>query len=306
VTTFYPSYLDLINRGELEERRKILEEILSECALCPRECGVNRTEGEEGFCRTAMKIPLASYGPHFGEEFPLVGRCGSGTVFFSHCNLGCIFCQNYDISHGHGGSLISPSHLAEVFLEIEERGCHNLNLVTPTHVIPQILEALQIAVMKGFFLPLVYNCGGYESRKVIELLSGVVDVYMPDFKFMDDSVALRLTGARDYVAHAKEAVEEMYRQVGDLKTDTLGIARRGMIVRHLLLPGGISGISDLLEYLAEALGPGIYLNIMDQYRPCYRAWEYPPLEGRVSRMEWENAVSLAKELGFTRVDGVEP
>ncbi len=298
----YPSYLYLHDRGELEGRREKLLEILRSCTLCPRKCGVNRLEGEKGFCKTGRHALISSYGPHYGEEFPLVGRYGSGTVFFTYCNLGCTFCQNYDISHLGSGREILPEDLAEIFLEIKRMGCHNLNCVTPTHVIPQIVESLIIAVEEGFDLPLVYNCGGYENPEVLKILDGIVDIYMPDVKFMDDGVAEELTGAQEYSHWVKKALLEMHRQVGDLVLDEEGIAKRGLLVRHLILPGGLAGTKEALEFIRKEIGTGTYLNIMDQYYPCYMARGHPVLSRRIYPEEWKEAVDLAKNMGFCRLD----
>ena len=297
------AYLVLYESGELGLRKECLLSLLEECTLCPRECRVNRLRGELGFCRTGRMASVASYGPHFGEEFPLVGRHGSGTVFFNGCNLGCIFCQNYDISHQGRGEEVDPGTLSSIFLEIKRMGCNNLNLVTPTHVIPQVIEALELAAGRGFNLPLVYNCGGYESKEVLKILDGIIDIYMPDMKFMDDRIALELTGAQFYGKHVRESVIEMHRQAGDLVTTIDGIARKGLIVRHLLLPDGISGTKEVVEFLANEISIHTYLNIMGQYHPCYRAREYPGLERRIHEGELVIAVDLAKRRGFTRLDG---
>ncbi len=297
------AYLVLYESGELGLRKERLFSLLEECSLCPRVCRVNRLKGELGFCGTGRMASVASYGPHFGEEFPLVGRHGSGTVFFTGCNLGCIFCQNYDISHQGRGEEVDPGTLSSIFLEIKRLGCHNLNLVTPTHVIPQVIEALELAAGRGFNLPLVYNCGGYESKEVLEILDGIIDIYMPDIKFMDDRIAREITGAPSYGTHVRESVREMHRQAGDLVTSISGIARKGLIVRHLLLPEGISGTKEVVEFLANEISIHTYLNIMDQYHPCYRAREYPGLERRILERELDYAVDLAKRRGFTRLDG---
>ncbi|RMG60701.1 MAG: radical SAM protein [Deltaproteobacteria bacterium] len=288
--------------GKLGLVRDTLLSRLKECDLCPRKCHVDRLSGEKGFCRTGRFALVSSYGPHYGEEFPLVGRHGSGTVFFTHCNLGCIFCQNYDISHLGEGREVTPEQLAEIFLSIQRMGCHNLNLVTPTHVVAQVVESLALAVEEGFSLPVVYNCGGYEDPDVIRLLDGVVDIYMPDVKFFDPAVAEELARAPDYPRWVKESVVEMHRQVGDLVIDSSGVARKGLLVRHLVLPGGLAGTEEVLAFLRENTGPETYLNIMDQYYPCYMARSHPLLSRRIYREEWEEALSLARRLGFRRID----
>lgn len=292
-----------IEKEELSRIRNRFYQILEDCSLCPRDCHVNRLKGELGFCRTGRSAVVSSFGPHFGEEFPLVGRHGSGTVFFANCNLGCVFCQNYDISHLGRGSPVDDVELASIFLKIQSFGCHNLNLVTPTHVVPQIIAALEIAVQKGFSLPLVYNCGGYESVESIKLLEGIIDIYMPDFKFMDDGIAFSLTKARSYPEHAKESIKEMHRQVGDLKLSREGIAYRGLLVRHLLLPEFLSGTERVLQFIADEISANTYLNLMDQYYPCYLAKNHESLSRRIYPEEWNRAVTLAREIGLSRLDG---
>lgn len=297
------SYRTLSLAG-LRERVRLAEEILKECALCPRRCGVDRTSGELGFCKTADRPFVSSWGPHFGEERPLVGRFGSGTIFFSRCNLGCVFCQNWTISHLGEGEEISFERLAGIMLALQEEGCHNINLVTPTHQMPMILRSLAIAVEKGLDIPIVYNCGGYESIEALRILDGVIDIYMPDFKYSDPEMALRHSKARDYPLAAKAAIREMHAQVGDLVMDERGVAVRGLLVRHLVLPGGIAGTEEVVRFLAEEISPDTYINIMGQYYPCYKASEYPPLDRRIDRKEYERAVKAAIRAGLRRIDGV--
>lgn len=280
------------------------EGILRECRLCPRYCGVDRTAGERGFCRVLDRPFISSWGPHFGEERPLVGRFGSGTIFFTGCNLGCIFCQNWDISHGLSGREVSFEELARVMLQLRDSGCHNINLVTPTHQMPMILRALLIARGKGLDLPMVYNCGGYESLEALAVLDGVVDIYMPDLKYMRPEHSRRYSKAADYPEAAKAALKEMHRQVGDLVMDERGIARRGLLVRHLVMPGGISDSPEAMRFIAEEISRDTYVNIMDQYRPCYKAFEHPPLDRRITRAEYEEAVRAALEAGLRRIEGV--
>lgn len=298
----YPAYRSL-GKHELSQKGQMLYQRLTSCSLCPRDCRVNRLEGELGFCRTGESAIVSSFGPHFGEEAPLVGRHGSGTVFFANCNLGCIFCQNYDISHLGRGTPVDASELASIFLKIQHYGCHNLNLVTPTHVIPQVINSLEIALEKGFSLPVVYNCGGYESIESIRVLDGIIDIYMPDFKFMDDDIAFNLTGARNYSTHARESVKEMHRQVGDLKLSREGTALKGLLVRHLLLPEFLSGTEKVLEFISDEISPNTYLNLMDQYYPCYLARNHENLSRRITAEEWRRAVGLARSLGLARLDG---
>lgn len=276
---FIPSYKRLSSL-ELEERVLKAEAMLRSCTLCPRECGVDRTAGQHGFCRTGDRPFVSSWGAHFGEERPLVGRHGSGTIFFGNCNLGCIFCQNYTVSHLGEGGETSVETLAEVMIELQSLGCHNLNLVTPTHQMPMILRSLLIAAHAGLMLPLVYNCGGYESIEALQLLDGIVDIYMPDLKYADQKIALEYSKARNYPDISQRAVKEMHRQVGDLVVDDEGVALRGLLVRHLVLPENRAGTAELVRFIAGKISKNTYLNIMDQYRPCYLAKEYPPLDRR--------------------------
>jgi putative pyruvate formate lyase activating enzyme len=294
-----------LTREAMQEKIERAGEILKSCTLCPRNCRVDRTAGELGFCGTGDQPYVASWNPHFGEEAPLVGHSGSGTIFFSHCNLGCLFCQNWTISHAGEGGLISCKALANIMLVLQQRhDCHNINFVTPTHQVYQILKALQIAVEGGLRVPLVYNCGGYEALGTLQLLEGVIDIYMPDFKFADPEVAEQYAKAGDYPAVARAALKEMHRQVGDLVLDSQGIARRGLLVRHLVLPEGLAGTRELVAFLAEEISPDTYTNIMEQYYPCYRAGEHPPLDRRLTREEYRRALKAAREAGLTRIDGV--
>jgi putative pyruvate formate lyase activating enzyme len=298
---FIPAYLKLPS-GILTEKAGIAEKMLTSCKLCPRECKVDRTAGKRGFCRTGDKPFVSSWGPHFGEERPLVGRHGSGTLFFGYCNLGCIFCQNYTISHLGEGRELSFEQLAEVMLELQRNRCHNINLVTPTHQMPMILRALSIAAGQGLAVPIVYNCGGYESLEAIKLLDNVVDIYMPDFKYADPEMSFKYSKAKDYPAVAKAVIKEMHRQVGDLVMDESGVALRGLLLRHLVLPGGIAGTREVVRFIAEEISKNTYVNIMDQYRPCYKAFEHPPLDRRITSEEFKEAITLAREAGLTRLD----
>ena len=297
-----PSYLRLYEEGLLEERIKKARELLSGCRVCPRECGVNRLEGETGVCSTGARAEVSSYSPHFGEESPLVGDHGSGTIFFTHCNLLCLFCQNYDISHEGQGHEVTPDVLARLMLDLARQGCHNINFVTPTHVVPQILEALPLAVEAGLDLPLVYNCGGYDSVETLRLLDGIFDIYMPDFKFWDNDLGERYCGVEDYLERTKEAFLEMHRQVGDLELDNNGLAVRGLLVRHLVMPGDLKGTREICRFLAEKISPDTYVNIMGQYRPCGRASEFPEIARSLSNEELKEARRLAREAGLSRLD----
>ena len=301
--SFIPAYLQL-PPNVLSDKVREAEEILRECTLCPRECRVDRTSGERGFCRTGDKPFISSYGPHFGEEKPLVGRFGSGTIFMGNCNLGCLFCQNYSISHLGEGMEMSFEKLADIMLSLQNEGCHNINFVTPTHQMPMTLKSLLIAAEKGLQLPIVYNCGGYESLHAIEILDGVVDIYMPDFKYSDPAMALKYSNAGDYPQAAMAAIKEMHRQVGDLITDQRGIAMRGLLVRHLVLPKGIAGTAGVVKYIAEEISKNTYINIMDQYHPCFKAFDHPPLNRKITPQEYADAVQMAIDAGLKRIDGI--
>lgn len=297
------SYLALQAQGALQERIVAAREMLTECRLCPRRCGVNRTQEEKGFCRSGSRLVVSSSGAHFGEERPLVGQGGSGTIFLTGCNLGCVFCQNADISHLGKGEVLSTDQLAAQMIRLQRQGCHNINFVTPTHFVPQILEALPEAIAQGLHLPLVYNCGGYESLETLRLLEGIFDIYMPDFKFADPEATREYCAAPDYPQAARAALKEMHRQVGDLEMDERGIARRGLLVRHLVLPHGLAGTQEVMTFLAEELSRDTYVNVMEQYRPSYQAHRHPLLSRRISRTEFQKAVQLALRAGLHRLDG---
>lgn len=299
----WPSYHALYDTGGMHRRLEAARVLTAACRACPRECGARRLDGSAGACGVGSEAVVSSYGPHFGEEAPLVGTGGSGTIFLTRCNLQCIFCQNFEISQRGDGAVVSAPRLAEMMLELQERGCHNINFVTPTHQLFPILQALPIAIEGGLRLPLVYNCGGYESLSALRLLDGIVDIYMPDFKYADAETALRYSGVEDYPETAKAAFREMHRQVGDLTLDERGVARRGLLVRHLVLPNDLAGTAEVVQFLAQ-LSPRTYLNIMGQYRPCYRARGHPPLARRPSAHEMERAFRLARAAGLTRLDGV--
>ncbi len=290
---------------QLRERAAQARKLQSPCRLCPRACGADRLANETGLCRAGRLVPLASWGPHHGEEGPLSGWNGSGTVFFGGCPLACVFCQNWDISQAGRWEEVSVRELAAVFLRVQAARCHNLNLVTPTHVVADILEALALAVEQGFRLPVVYNTGGYDSVETLELLEGVVDIYMPDAKYMDSKVGRDLSGVPDYPQRMQEALCEMHRQVGDLVLDAEGLAVRGLLVRHLVLPGGLAGTRELAAFLAERISRNTYVNVMAQYRPCHRAWEqetYPELGRRPTAEEMAEAYAAFLEAGITRFD----
>jgi putative pyruvate formate lyase activating enzyme len=303
---FTPAYLALLRSGELERRVAEAYTRLEACDICARECGVNRRLSAEGAgCHTGERALVSSAGPHFGEEDPLVGSGGSGTIFFSWCNLRCQFCQNADISQLGYGHEVEPEELAQMMLSLQAQGCHNINFVSPSHVVPQILAGLLIAAEAGLHLPLVYNTGGYDSMTTLELLDGVVDIYMPDMKYADASVARRYSKISNYPAVNQAAVKEMHRQVGDLTLDKRGVAQRGVLVRHLVLPEGLAGTAEVVRFLRDQVSPNTYINVMAQYRPCYRANELPPLDRRLTNDEYAEAVRLAEEAGL-RLDERRP
>ncbi len=275
-----------------------LKELISPCRLCPRNCNVKRSEGEVGFCKVTDKPMVSSFGPHFGEEPVLVGFGGSGTIFFTGCNLGCVFCQNYQISHLMEGEYITTEELADVMLYLQKRGCHNINLVTPTHQVTQIFEAVEIAKGKGLTVPIVYNCGGYESVEVLREIEGLVDIYMPDVKTFSREFATKYLKAPDYPEVVKEAVLEMQRQVGFLKVNEFGLAERGLIVRHLVMPNWTEDSKEILKWIVENLGRETYVNVMDQYFPYYKACEYPEICRRLTEEEFTEVYNYAKRLGL--------
>lgn len=320
-----PAYYNTDIKSLSEKATKLLEH----CEICPRKCGVNRLKGELGHCKTGKDAIINSYGPHFGEERELVGRNGSGTIFFSHCNLNCVFCQNYEISQLGQGSKVSSEELAKIMLKLQEMECHNINLVSPTHIVPQFLQALSIAKDQGLNLPIVYNSGGYDSVETLKLLDGVIDIYMPDAKYGDNKTGEKYSKIPDYFDINKQALKEMHRQVGDLivhpvrnhtqdkKSSNLiklqqypreisngvnkeGIAERGLLIRHLVLPNRIAGSFEVLKFIAEEISKKTYVNIMDQYHPCYRADDYKELSRRISPKEYQEVVDYAKSIGLHR------
>ena len=276
--------------------------MLEDCCLCPRHCGVNRLAGESSKCHTTDEALVSSHGPHFGEEAPLVGKHGSGTIFFTYCNLRCAFCQNYTISQLGEGSAVGREKLAGMMLSLQSNGCHNINLVSPTHVVPYILDALELAVSMGLCLPLVYNTGGYDSLETLKLLDGIVDIYMPDMKYSDDKTAERLSGIKDYPKVNRAAVKEMHRQVGDLEIDEQGVAQRGLLVRHLVLPNRLAGTEEVVRFLAQEVSANTYLNIMAQYHPCYQAFDMTQLARPLNRQDFYEAIELANQQGLSRLD----
>jgi putative pyruvate formate lyase activating enzyme len=317
--TMYPSYLN-VSKKELNLRIEKLFKILEKCEICPRKCHVNRLKGEKGYCQLGYLPMVSAYHPHFGEETPLVGKCGSGTIFMTSCNLSCVYCQNYEISQLRIGEEVSFERLAEMMIELQNLGCHNINFVTPTPQVPAILKSLEIAIEKGLKIPLVYNTNSYDSLEVLKLLDGIVDIYLPDAKYSDDKVALKYSKAPNYFEIMKKAIKEMHQQVGDLIISKLksqnsklklksqnfeniaeGVAIRGLIVRHLVLPNGLAGSEKIFEFIAKEISKNTFLNIMSQYWPAYKAHQYPELSRRITKEEFQEAINLAKKFGLKRI-----
>jgi len=304
----YPAYLALAQSGELKRRAAMAVSALASCRVCPRDCQVDRLQDRHGVCRTGRFARVASCFPHFGEEDCLRGWRGSGTIFFAGCNLRCAFCQNWDISQECDGQVVTPEPLAEMMLELQEAGCHNINWVTPEHVVPQALEALALAAEQGLRLPIVYNTGGYDALESIQLLDGVVDIYMPDFKYWDPATAARLSKARDYPEVARQVIREMHRQVGDLVLDESGVARRGLLIRHLVLPNDLAGTRSIAAWLAQELSPDTYINVMNQYHPAGTVAQpdaparYRDVARPTSTAEFRAALKVAGAAGLRRFD----
>lgn len=305
---FEPAYLKLHRSGELERRARLAIAELRGCTICPRNCRADRLAGQSGTCKTGRLARVASYGPHFGEEDCLRGWNGSGTIFFGQCNLRCVFCQNHDISQASVGPEVTAPQLAEIMLELQAEGCHNINFVTPSHAVPQILEALVIAVEHGLRLPLVYNTSAYNSPATLHLLDGVIDIYLPDFKVWDAAQALRYLLAKDYPEAARCAIQEMYRQVGDLKLDEHGLAKRGLLVRHLVMPHNVAGTRQIMRWLAESLSPHTYVNVMEQYRPDHKVTtdKFGEINRPITRGEYSEALAAARDAGLYRLDQRRP
>jgi len=301
-----PAYLSLQNNGELKRRIAEAYEHLSICDVCAWECPVDRRAGKVGVCRTGERAMVSSFGPHMGEEDPLRGQYGSGTIFFSRCNLRCQYCQNHDISQTSAGQEVEPEQLATMMLELQARDCHNINLVSPSHVVPQIMAAVLIAAQAGLRIPLVYNTGGYDSLVMLKLLGGIIDIYMPDMKYADADNARRYSKIRNYPQVNQAAIREMHRQVGDLRLDEHGIAMRGLLLRHLVLPDNLAGTDKIVQFLAEEISTHTYLNLMDQYRPDFKAHHYPELNRPITRQEYQAAIQMANQAGLHRLDQRRP
>ena len=295
---YEPQYIKAYKNGTLQECIKIFSGKLDSCDICPRKCKVNRNNNETGVCNTGKNAVLASYGPHFGEEAPLVGRFGSGTIFFSNCNLLCNFCQNFDISHEGRGVEMNYKQLADIMVSLQERGCHNINFVTPTHVVPQILQALKIAIEKGLNIPLVYNTSAYDNIETIKFLDGIIDIYMPDMKFFDNKVAELTCNAPDYVENAKSSIIEMYRQTEKLLINEKGIALKGLMIRHLIMPNNFSGTEQVLNFIAEKISHETCVNIMPQYRPEGEAFKIKEISKSLDYSDYIKAKEYANSIGL--------
>lgn len=302
-TAFEPGYLKLHRTGELKRRGEQLWQRMEGCNLCPRECGADRLSGEEGFCQSSSKLEIASFHPHFGEEDPLVGTGGSGTIFLSNCGLRCVFCINWEVSQGGYGTERSLEEFAGMMLALQKQGCHNINFVTPTHYSPHIVLALDIAAERGLRLPTVYNTCGWEHPEVLQILDGIVDIYLPDFKYADGEMAEKYSsGADTYPELTRASMIEMHRQVGVAKPADDGLMYRGLMIRHLVMPNDVGGAKQVLDWIAEDLPNDTYINIMSQYRPMYKAFDYPEISRRLTHDEYADAVQHARALGFTNLD----
>ncbi len=301
---FEPAYLTLHQTGELKKRAENLQQLMESCSLCPRQCGVNRLQGETGFCRSpGTTLVISSAHPHFGEERPLVGHRGSGTIFFAHCGLRCVFCQNWEISHMGRGNRNAEEQLADMMLQLQQRGCHNINLVSPSHYSAAILAALDIAAGKGLRLPIVYNTCGWERLEILQVLDGIVDIYLPDFKFWDPDIAIKYSAdADDYPDVTRAAILEMQRQVGVARPNNSGVMERGLMIRHLVMPNNKGGSVDIINWIAANLPHDTYVNIMAQYTPHFRAFDFPEISRRISSEEYRAVVDTAKSAGLTNLD----
>ena len=306
MSKFEPAYLKLLQSGELAIRAQKAYQMLENCCLCAQNCGVNRLDGVLGICRTGKRAKISSYGPHLGEEKNLRGWRGSGTIFFTRCNMHCQYCQNYDISQTDSGYEVKPDELATIMLELQSLECHNINFVSPSHVVAQILAGVLIAAQAGLRLPLVYNTGGYDSIESLKLLDGVIDIYMPDMKYASAQIGRHYSKVRNYPQINQQALLEMHRQVGDLQIDEQGLAKRGLLVRHLVLPYGLAGTDKIVEFVAEKVSPNTYINIMDQYHPAYHAKEFPKLARPITREEYQQALKYAHDAGLKRLDSKYP
>jgi putative pyruvate formate lyase activating enzyme len=300
---FEAAYLELHRSGELKKRGERLWQIMESCELCPRKCGVNRLAGVVGFCGASSKLVISGYNPHFGEEDPLVGTGGSGTIFMTHCSLRCVFCINWETSQGGHGTERSLEDMADMMLALQDTGCHNVNFVTPTHYSPHILRALDIAAGKGLGVPVVWNTCGWERLEILEELDGVVDIYLPDYKYSDGKMAAKYSStAEDYPEITQKALVEMNRQVGVARPPESGIMQRGLMIRHLVMPNGVSGSPDVMRWIAKNLPRDTYVNIMSQYRPTYEAFDHPAIDRRITSEEYDEVVEAARKAGLTNLE----
>ena len=302
-STYEPGYLSLHRNGELKARGEELWEIMQDCRLCPRSCGTNRLEKDRGFCGANANLEISSYHPHHGEEKPLRGHAGSGTIFLTHCSLRCVFCINWQVSQGGDGTRRSIKAMANMMLDLQRKGCHNINFVTPTHYIPHIVLAVDIAASKGLRLPLVYNTCGWERREILRKLDGIIDIYLPDFKYADPNMADKYSSeAFSYPDLTGKAILEMHRQVGVAKPTNDGLMYKGLMIRHLVMPNNVSGSKEVMSWIAESLPKDTYVNIMSQYRPMFKAFDYPDINRRITNLEFYSVVRHAKALGLTNLD----
>ena len=296
-----PGYLALLENGELQNRVIILKSMLQNCVLCPHQCEVDRTKGERGYCKTLDNVIISGVDAHFGEEEELVGRYGSGTIFFSHCNMTCVFCQNYEISYCGEGQVVTPEELSEFMLHLQSKKCHNINLVSPGHIVPQIVEGIFLAANKGLHIPIVFNTNSYDLTDTLKLLDGIIDIYLPDIKFGDDFTAQKYLGVKQYYSIAKAAVKEMYRQVGNLTVNNQKTAYKGLLVRHLVMPENLAATEEIMRFIADEISPDTYVNIMAQYFPAHKAHDYRELKRRISKQEFAAALKAAELSGLKNI-----
>jgi putative pyruvate formate lyase activating enzyme len=302
MSRFTPSYIHLHISGELQRRVADAYQHLALCDVCALNCPVNRITGKLSGCQTGDKVRISSYSPHYGEERPISGWRGSGTIFFTRCNLHCQYCQNYQVSQVEKGIEVEPEELAEIMLQLQEKGCHNINFVSPSHIVPQILAAIDHAVEKGLNIPLVYNTGGYDSQVMLNLLDGVIDIYMPDMKYSDSSLAKKYSKIPHYAEVNRQVIKVMHQQVGDLQINEDGLAIHGLLIRHLVLPNFIAGTDKVVKFLTDEISKDTYINIMDQYHPCYQAYRYPEIRRRINQEEYQGAFHSAVNAGLHRFD----
>ena len=294
----HPSYLSSHHNGNLKETIDKAFSLLESCSICPRKCGINRLKNELGFCKTGLNPKVCSFMPHHGEEPPISGTQGSGTIFFSHCNMNCVYCQNYEFSQKGEGREVGFEELADMMVQLQDMGCHNINLVSPTHIMPQILKSLSLAITKGLKIPLVYNTGGYELSEIIGLLDKIVDIYLPDMRYADSETAIKYSFAPNYPQFNRPAVKEMHRQVGIAKMDDNGIIKKGLIIRHLVLPENISGTQKTMEFIATELSKDTYISLMSQYFPCFKAVNFPQICRRITYAEYQEAQEIMHKYGL--------